>query len=401
MKRLFLFILSAAVSLTLAAQTNPTPLTQEQFEALAQTPPMGWNSWNGFHCDVSEALLMETADAMVASGMKDAGYEYIVVDDCWQVDRDADGNIVCDPERFPHGIKYVADYIHSVGLKFGIYSCIGNKTCAGRPGSMGHEFQDAIFYARNGVDYLKYDFCFKQEANGKTAYWLMREALKSAGRPIVFSLCEWGSNNPWEWAKGIGHLWRTTGDIEDKWARTGDKGGLGVVDIIDAETLLYPYAGPGHWNDPDMLEVGNGGLTKDENISHFSMWCMLAAPLMAGNDLRSMPGETNLILTNKEAIAVDQDPLGVQARLSVSMGDKQIWVKELAGGQLALCFFNRSGKEWNLNYNWTDIKEVSDAGKIFSARDLWQHKDIGKTSKNLVSKIPSHGVLMLRLSPLD
>ena len=386
-------------SISLSAQnTKPVPLTQEQFEALAQTPPMGWNSWNKFNQNVSEKLLMDTADAMVASGMKDAGYEYIVVDDCWQVDRDADGNIVCDPVNFPHGMKYVADYIHSKGLKFGIYSCVGTKTCAGRPGSMGHEYQDALFYARTGVDYLKYDFCNNEKTNSLTSYKLMREALKAAGRPIVFSLCEWGSTKPWEWGKGIGHLWRATGDIINKFEGKLNWGGNGVVQIIDLVTNLYPYAGPGHWNDPDMLEVGNGGMTTVEETSHFAMWCMLAAPLIAGNDLSNMTEDVRTILTNKEAIAIDQDPLGVQAHLAIPLGDRQVWLKKLAGDQWAVCFFNRSGEDWNLNFNWTDIAEIRDAHTIFSVRDLWKHKDIGKTNKNIVSVIPSHAVLMVKLT---
>lgn len=400
MKRILCMLAIAALMQPAFSQTSQkaTPLTQEQFMSLAKTPPMGWNSWNRFNCNVSEKLLMETADAMVSSGMKDAGYEYIIVDDCWQVDRDADGWIVCDPERFPHGIKYVADYIHSKGLKFGIYSCVGEKTCAGRPGSQGHEFQDALFYARSGVDYLKYDFCYKNQANSWNAYHTMREAIKTAGRPIVFSICEWGTTKPWEWAEGMGHLWRTTYDIGDRWDRGESKeGGLGVINIIDANRDLYPFAGPGHWNDPDMLEVGNGGLTPAENVSHFSMWCMLAAPLISGNDLRSMPQETLAILTNKEAIAVDQDLLGVQAHVSVEMGDKQVWVKKLSNDEWAVCFFNRSEKEWGLNYNMMDIPELD--GGLYDVRDLWEHKNIGKTDRNVVATIPSHGVLMTRLTP--
>jgi alpha-galactosidase len=400
MKRILFSLAALVMMLPALAQKaeKATPLTQEEFLNQALTPPMGWNSWNCFHCNVSEEMLMGMADAMVSSGMKDVGYEYIVVDDCWQVDRDADGWIVCDPERFPHGIKYVADYIHSKGLKFGIYSCVGDKTCAGRPGSQGHEFQDALFYARSGVDYLKYDFCHKNQANSWNAYHTMREALKAAGRPIVFSICEWGSTKPWEWATGIGHLWRTTGDIGEFWVRGDRKDGrLGVLDIIDLNKDLYPFAGPGHWNDPDMLEVGNGDLTYDENVAHFTMWCMLAAPLMSGNDLRSMPDEIHSILTNKEAIAVNQDSLGVQGHVSVDMGDKQVWVKKLSNDEWAVCFFNRSEKAWDLNYNMMDIHELD--GGLYDIRDLWAHKNIGKTDRNVIATIPSHGVLMTRLTP--
>ena len=402
MKRIIIVLaLALLVSTANAQDGKPQPLTQEEFEALCPTPPMGWNSWNKFGCNVSEQLLMEAADAMVASGMKDAGYEYIVVDDCWQIDRDADGNIVCDPERFPHGMKYVADYIHSKGLKFGLYSCVGTHTCAGRPGSMGHEYQDALYYARNGVDYLKYDFCNNRQTNSKTAYTIMREALKEAGRPIVFSICEWGSTKPWEWGKGIGHLWRATGDIINLWDGKEDWGGHGMVNIIDLVQDLYPYNGPGHWNDPDMLEVGNGGMNAIEDQSHFSMWCMLAAPLMAGNDLNNMSDDTRRILTNKDVIAIDQDPLGIQAHLSIAMGDRQIWVKQLANDEWAVCFFNRGEDAWELNFNWNDIPELRATGNNYSVYDLWQHKTIAKsTAKNVVASITSHGVLLVRLTPV-
>lgn len=393
----------AAMAATLSAQQRPvqwepTPITQEQFEAQAPTPPMGWNSWNKFACDVSEKLLMETADAMVSSGLKDAGYEYIVVDDCWQLTRDEDGNIQCDPERFPNGMKYVADYIHSLGLKFGIYSCVGTKTCAGRPASLGHEYQDALFYARTGVDYLKYDYCYNQETNAKTAYRLMNHALRSSGRPIVFSMCEWGSNKPWEWAEGVGNLWRTTGDIKAKWDNK-EGFGLSVVEIIDFNEKLYPYAGPGHWNDPDMLEVGNGDLTYTENVSHFTMWCMMAAPLMCGNDLVDMPGDVKYILTNKEVIAVDQDPKGIQGHVAIDLGDRQVWTKELEGEDMAVCFFNRSDRPWNLSFAWDNLDEIRFSSTTYSIRDLWLHKEIGRTSKPTVSEIPAHGVLIVRLSP--
>ncbi len=264
-------------------------LQAQKFDNLALTPPMGWNSWNKFGCDVSEKLIMEVADAMVSSGMAAAGYEYVVIDDCWQVDRDENGEIVVDKDRFPHGMKYLSDYIHSKGLKFGIYSCAGTKTCQGRPGGRGYEFQDARTYARWGVDYLKYDWCNHSTQNAQASYTLMRDALYKAGRPIVFSICEWGSNKPWEWAKEVGHLWRTTGDIVDRWDA--------MMAIFDAQKELADYAGPWHWNDPDMLEVGNGGMTTEEYRTHFSLWCMLASPLMAGNDLRTMSDETLEILT--------------------------------------------------------------------------------------------------------
>lgn len=327
-------------------------LPDSVFNSLAQTPPMGWNSWNKFGCDVSESLMKEMADAMVESGMKDAGYEYIVIDDCWQVGRDSLGNIIPDPVRFPNGIKALADYIHSKGLKLGIYSCAGSYTCQGRPGSRGYQFQDARQYAAWGVDYLKYDWCSNEGQNARAAYQTMSDAIKLSGRPIVFSICEWGENQPWKWGKGIGHMWRVTPDIRDCYQCKFDWGGVGVLDIIDIMADLYPYAGPGHWNDAEMLEIGNGGMTRDEYMTHFSMWCMLATPLMAGNDLRKMDTETKEILTNKEVIAVNQDKLGQQARRFMDMGEKEIWAKPLANGELAVCFLNRTESVWKLNYDW-------------------------------------------------
>lgn len=374
------------------------------FLSLAATPPMGWNSWNKFGCDVSEALLKEMADAMCHSGMKEAGYEYIVIDDCWQVGRDENGNIVVDPERFPSGMKDLADYIHARGLRLGIYSCAGSHTCQGRPGSRGYQFQDARQYAEWGVDYLKYDWCSNQGQNARAAYKTMSDALKECGRPIVFSICEWGENKPWEWGKGIGHLWRVTPDIRDVYRGIFDWGGVGVLEIIDVMADLYPYAGPGHWNDAEMLEVGNGGMTRDEYITHFSMWCMLAAPLMSGNDLRSMDKETIEILTNKEAIAVNQDPLGNQARRFMDMGEYEIWAKELDGGEAAVCFMNRSENIWKLNHDWLKntmyfLRAVNMRTTEYTVRDLWKHKEIGTTRERLLTDVPPHGVVMVRLTP--
>lgn len=374
------------------------------FNSLAQTPPMGWNSWNKFGCNVSESLLKEMADAMVASGMKDAGYEYIVIDDCWQVGRDEQGNIQVDSVRFPNGMKVLADYVHDKGLKLGIYSCAGSYTCQGRPGSRGYQFQDARQYAAWGVDYLKYDWCSNEGQKAEAAYRTMSDALKASGRPIVFSICEWGESQPWTWGKGIGHLWRVTADIRDCYQCKFDWGGVGVLDIIDIMADLYPYAGPGHWNDAEMLEVGNGGMTHDENITHFSMWCMLATPLMAGNDLRNMDAESRTILTNKEAIAVNQDPLGQQARRFMDMGEKEIWAKPLANGELAVCFLNRTEQVWHLDHDWKRqtiyfANDVNMHKKEYVVRDLWQHKDLGTTKEHTVYDIPGHGVLMVRLSP--
>ena len=251
------------------------------------TPPMGWNSWNKFGCNVNETIVRGVADAMVSSGMRDAGYAYVVVDDCWHGPRDADGNISADPERFPSGMRALGDYIHSRGLKFGLYSDAGRTTCGGRPGSQGHEFQDARTYASWGVDYLKYDWCATGTRNAEEAYALMADALRATGRDIVLSICEWGSTQPWLWAANIGNLWRTTPDIYDRWEGI-DRWMIGVMNIVDRNEPLWPYAGPGHWNDADMLEVGNGGMTTGEYRAHFSLWAMMASPLIAGNDIAGM-----------------------------------------------------------------------------------------------------------------
>jgi len=394
MNKILLFALLLFLGVTSFAQ---------KFEDLAQTPPMGWNSWNKFGCNVSEKLICEMADAMVNNGMLEAGYTYLVIDDCWQVSRDSIGNIVVDPERFPNGMKAVADYVHKKGLKFGIYSCAGSATCQGRPGSRGYQFQDARTYAKWGVDYLKYDWCNEEGQNAKAAYKTMSDALKECGRPIVFSICEWGDNKPWEWGKGIGHLWRTTADIRDCYQCSFDWGGLGVLDIIDKQAALQQYAGPGHWNDPDMLEVGNGGMSYDEYKTHFTMWAMLAAPLMAGNDLRNMDAQTKEILTNADVIAVNQDKLGQQATKFMDMGEYEIWAKPLSNGEVAVCFMNRTNQPWKLDYDWKKqtmyfATEVSVQKKEYNVFDLWAHKNIGKTSERLVKEIPAHGVLVVRLS---
>jgi len=369
----------------------------QKFEGLAKTPPMGWNSWNKFGCNVSEELLMGMADAMVSSGMKDAGYEYIVIDDCWQVSRDDNGNIVTDKEKFPHGIKYLADYIHDKGLKFGIYSCAGSKTCAGRPGGRGHEFQDALMYARWGVDYLKYDWCNTTTQDAKATYATMRDGLYTAGRPIVFSLCEWGINKPWEWAANTGHLWRTTGDISDSWNS--------MIDIVAQEKDLAKYAGPGHWNDPDMLEVGNGRMTNEEYKTHFSMWCMLAAPLIAGNDLRNMTPETKAILQNKELISIDQDSLGRQATCYRDNGDYQIWIKPLVNNEKAVCLLNKSDEKKSVLVDFAMLSQVRTAGRgrgvslnleDIKIRDLWEHKDQSLKETSMYIDLVPHSVKVYR-----
>ena len=379
----------------------------QKFEQLAQTPPMGWNSWNKFACNVTEALIRETADALVSSGMKDAGYVYINIDDCWHGKRDALGFIQPDPERFPSGMKALADYIHSKGLKLGIYSDAGWKTCGGRPGSRGYEYQDALTYAKWGVDYLKYDWCNTEGLKAEGAYLTMRDALFAAGRPVVLSICEWGTDKPWDWGKKVGHLWRTTGDIYNCFDCVKDHGtwkAWGVMQILDMQKNLREHAGPGHWNDPDMLEVGNG-MSTNEDRAHFSMWSMLAAPLIAGNDLRSMSQETREILTNREVIAVNQDKLGVQG-FQYSAKDKvEVWFKPLDGGDWAMVILNRDASARKVSFDWT-AEKVSDSlskrdarfdATPYKLRDLWAGRDLGTTRSALSADVPPHDVLMLRL----
>jgi alpha-galactosidase len=388
----------------------PCQVRAQKFEGLALTPPMGWNSWNTFQTNINEELVRDVADIMVSSGMKDAGYTYVVLDDAWMAkERDSKtGDLVADSKKFPHGMKALSDYVHSKGLKFGLYNCAGTKTCAGYPGTKGYEYQDARLYASWNVDYLKFDWCNTDGINAKEAYTTMSKALKSAGRPIVFSLCEWGTNKPWEWAAPVGHLWRTTGDIYPQFDATHKFDtweALGVMHIVDLQSGLRKYAGPGRWNDPDMLEVGNG-LTAAENRTHFSIWCMLAAPLMAGNDLRKMDQPTTQILTNKEVIAIDQDSAGIEALKYRDLDSLQTWVKPLRNGDWAVCFINRGGKTRQVEFNWQNElvidslskRELNAKAVSYKIRDLWLKKDIGDTKRLLNASIPSHDVLMLRLT---
>jgi alpha-galactosidase len=358
---------------------------------------MGWNSWNKFHCDVSEALMKATADALVSTGMRDAGYRYLVIDDCWQVARDGAGRIVPDPQRFPSGMKALADYVHGQGLAFGLYSDAGSGTCQKRPGSKDHEAIDATTYAGWGVDYLKYDWCNTEGQDPHEAYARMSRALRATGRPIVFSMCEWGTSRPWTWAQGIAHLWRTTGDIQDCWDCGRSWGGMGVTHIIDLQADLFPFAGPGHWNDPDMLEVGNGGLTTAESRAHFSFWSLFAAPLMAGNDLRAMSKETLDILTNREVIAVDQDPLGMPGRKVRDNGPQEVWMKPLADGARAVILFNRGTEPSDIPVSWDEIG-LPASGKA-TVRDLWAKADAGHPAGRYQAKVGPHDVVMVRITP--
>jgi alpha-galactosidase len=371
-----------------------SPASEQAF-VLAPAPPMGFNTWNRFACDVSEELVRGIADAMVESGMRDAGYEYLVIDDCWQVERGPDGVIVADPERFPSGIEALADYVHGRGLKFGLYTDAGSKTCQGRPGSLDYEEVDAATYAAWGVDYVKLDWCYADTLNAPVQYRKFREALDGTDRDIVLSICEWGRNLPWEWAPEVGQLWRTTGDIWDSWQS--------VLWILEANNRHHEVAGPGHWNDPDMLEVGNGGMTLEEYRSHFSLWAIMAAPLMAGNDLREMTPEIRDILTNADVIAVDQDPLGVQGKVVLDRGyGFQVWAKPLADGSVAVALLNLRDSEIEGYVSWHLLGLDPGEARV---RDLWtgeesSHTDDGSWDARLRAPVPGHGVVMLRVTPV-
>jgi len=358
----------------------------DDLSKLALTPPMGWNSWNKFGCDVSEQLIRETADAMVSSGMKSAGYQYVNVDDCWQVSRDAQGTIVADPKRFPSGIKALADYVHNKGLKLGVYTDAGRLTCQKRPGSYQHELIDARTYARWGVDYVKVDWCHAEGLDPEVEYVRFRDALMHSGRSIVFSICNWGVKAPWRWGPHTGNLWRTTGDISDTYDR------MSVIGF--SQNGLEKYSGPGHWNDPDMLEVGNGGMTHDEYLTHMSLWVLLAAPLLAGNDLRSMTAETKAILTNPEVIALDQDSKGVQGHRVWDEGPLEIWARPLADRSVAVGLFNRGESELKMTL---DLKTVGITGSA-RGRDLWRHRDVGNVSDTYSTLVPKHGVVLIKFS---
>ena len=416
MKRRALIILAAIFvigsilgSVAVSLDRAPSPVSSSvgtssvstSVSILASTPPMGWNSWNKFGCNVSEDLIRQIADAMVASGMKDSGYQYVVIDDCWQVDRDSNGNTVADAKRFPSGIKALADYVHAKGLKFGLYSDAGTKTCQGRPGSRGYEYQDARQYAAWGVDYLKYDWCNTSTQDARSSYETMRAALEASGRPIVFSICEWGTSRPWLWGNGIGNLWRTTDDITDRWEGKSKPGAdccsLGVTDILDRQVGLESYAGPGHWNDPDMLEVGNGGMTTAEYRAHFSLWAILAAPLMAGNDLRDMKPEIREILTHKEVIAVDQDPKGGQGQRVRKNGSLEVWSKELQDGGRAVVLLNRGTEAGEISASWEDLGYPSHLSA--KVRDLWQGHDLGERTGMFAASVAPHSAVMVTVKP--
>ncbi|WP_435852601.1 glycoside hydrolase family 27 protein [Streptomyces sparsogenes] len=383
---------AAAVTFTLTAGAGQAAALDN---GLLRTPPMGFNNWNATHCDASfnESMVKGVADAFVSLGLKDVGYEYVNIDDCWaEPSRNANGDLVPNRTRFPNGIKAVADYVHSKGLKFGIYTSAGTKTCnggGGFPGALNHEKQDAKLFASWGVDYLKYDNCNNQGVDAQQRYKAMRDALAASGRKIAYSICEWGQTDPkvWTWGEPVGNLWRTTGDISDTWSSM-----IGKVHINDD---LARYAGPGHWNDPDMLEVGNGGMTATEYRTHFSLWAMMAAPLLIGSDIRNATATTTSILKNTDLIAVDQDTLGKQATIVSSSGGKVVYAKQLANGDRAVALLNENSSSATVS---TTASAVGLGGSSsYRLKNLWS-KATTTTTGSISASVPAHGTVVFRVS---
>ena len=407
---LALFPLAAVSQAASAPKVPQKPIRKAaQLQVVAQTPPMGWNSWNFFAGRVTDQDIRNAADQLVATGMKDAGYVYVNIDDTWEGERDADG-VLHTNSKFPD-MKALADYVHSKGLKLGIYSSPGAKTCAGYAASLDHETQDAELYASWGVDYLKYDLCSYRAVMAaqapddkaaqmrmmEAAYDKMGKALEATGRPIVYSFCQYGNDAVWEWAPSIGgNLWRTTGDIQANWNS--------IYSILNEQQGLAMYAGPGHWNDPDMLEVGNGTKRGDsvrylslaENRSHFSMWAMLAAPLLAGNDLPNMKPEVRDILTNRDVIAIDQDRLGHEATHAYSDGEVDVWTRPLSGGAMAVAVLNAGSDRYSTHPFHLSLARLGLHGPQ-KGKDLWAGKDITLTD-NMPIEIGAHDILLVRIA---
>ncbi|MFH8520573.1 NPCBM/NEW2 domain-containing protein [Streptomyces gelaticus] len=393
-------LLCAAGTTVPAVADSPAPapdhaVAPQSGNGLALTPPMGFNNWNSTHCraEFDESMVKGIADIFVEKGLKEAGYEYVNLDDCWaKPQRNAEGKLEADPQRFPNGIKEVADYVHSKGLKIGIYTSAGTKTCdsSGLPGALGHEYSDAQQFADWGIDYLKYDNCNNLGVDAKQRYTTMRDALAATGRPIVYSICEWGENKPWEWAGELGNLWRTTGDINDSWGS--------MLSIMKQNLPLAAAAGPGHWNDPDMLEVGNGGMTDTEYRTHFSMWSVMAAPLLIGSDLRKASAKTFEILSNHEVIAVDQDPLGKQGTVLSSAGGRWVVAKEMQDGSRAVALFNETGSAQRIATTAAAVGLPKADG--YTMRDLWEHRSYN-TAGTLAATVPAHGTVLLRVAADD
>lgn len=398
--RIFVCTLIILVGSLTAASPTPALLAAENPPVPAATPPMGWSTWNHYAHAISDKLIREQADAMVSSGMRDAGYVYVHIDGGWEGQRDANGVLHPLP-TFPD-MKALGDYIHSKGLKFGLYSGPGPVTCAGAEASYGHEEQDAQMFASWGVDYLKYDLCSyrlimqiesggdvtKSETMMRAAYEKMHQAILKTGRPMVFSLCQYGLGEVWEWGPKVGaNMWRTSNDINDTYER--------MMSIADRQSGLSQFAGPGHWNDPDFLEVGNGGMSFEEQKSHFSLWALMAAPLMTGNDLTRMSEETKTILLNRDVIAIDQDALGRAGDRVWQRGPLEVWARPLSGGAVAVGLFNQLTSATHITVKLADVGVHGDA----QAEDLWEHHSIGVLHGSYTAVVPGHGVVMLRLRP--
>ncbi|GGM81909.1 alpha-galactosidase [Dactylosporangium sucinum] len=404
MKRLVTMLLLLSV-VTAILRTPPANALDN---GVARTPPMGWNSWNSFGCNISESLIRQMADAIVSSGLRDLGYQYVVVDDCWfNPSRDSAGNLQGDPSRFPSGMQALGDYLHGKGLKFGLYQVPVDKTCAqyfgsypGATGSQGHEAQDARQFAAWGVDYLKYDWCSPNGTiNDQVATFAkMRDALAATGRPIVYSInpnsihAKTGPQRNWG---DVANLWRTTEDITNAWD-TGQTNGypMGIQNIVNVTVPLAGYAAPGRFNDPDMLEVGRGGMTDTEMRSHFALWAVMASPLIAGNDIRSMSSATQAILKNQDLIAVNQDSLGLQAMQVSNDGTRRVLAKRLANGDVAVALFNQGSATTTIS---TTAAAVGKTGTSFTLRDAWTGAT-STTSGAITASVPGHGTVVYRVS---
>jgi len=351
---------------------------------------MGWNSWDHFLCNIDETLIMQHASLIVSTGLAAHGYQYVNLDDCWALYRDSAGRVHPDPAKFPSGMFNLASYVHSLGLKIGIYSDAGNMTCAKRPGSLGHEVIDALTYAAWGIDFLKLDNCYSGTIPPQVRYPVMRDALNATGRPMVYSLCEWGVDDPATWAATVGNMWRTTGDINDSWNS--------FLNNLDLNDKWWKYVAAGGFGDPDMLNVGNGGKTYTEYVSEFSLWALIKAPLLLSLDLRVVTNESLSILTNDEVIAINQDPLAVQGHKITSMNGAEVWAGPLANGDVAVVLFNRNTTATDIMVMWSDIGLPSNTKA--NVRDLWKHADLGSfTGMFTGTSIPSHGTMTLRISP--
>ncbi|XP_009125728.1 alpha-galactosidase 1 [Brassica rapa] len=399
---MMMMMMMSSTLMTTVYSSRPVQRASDDFDILRRhllanglsvTPPMGWNSWNHFNCIINETVIKETADALVTTGLSRHGYNYVNIDDCWaELSRDKKGKLVPKKSTFPSGIKALADYVHSKGLKLGIYSDAGYLTCSKTmPGSLGYEEKDAKTFAEWGIDYLKYDNCNTDGTRPTVRYPVMTRALMKSGRPIFHSLCEWGDMHPALWGAPLGNSWRTTNDINDSW--------LSMISIADMNEIYAAHARPGGWNDPDMLEVGNGGMTKDEYIVHFSIWAISKAPLLLGCDIRNMTKETMEIVANKEVIALNQDPHGVQAKKARMEGDIQVWAGPLSGYRVALLLLNRGPKRSDITAFWDDIEIPPNS--IVEARDLWKHKTLKqKFVGNLTATVDSHACKLYVLKPV-